>query len=739
MMNLTSATTQEIFQQPQIWREHADHLAILARQCQHWQTSIQNGGFEQIWFMGAGSSDYVGASLVPWLNERTRSRRFMAIPTTSFITDPDAYLASVNDRARLLAVLIGRSGDSPETIGCANILDQLATPSKRLHLSCNADSFLAKTQPAGGHSIILPPECNDRGFAMTSSFTTMMLVLLASFDPSPPQPIADLCRALADAAQSCLSQSSPQNWVKGLMAINPPERAVFLGSGALAVIAREGALKALELTGGRIACLAETPMGFRHGPKAFVSPATKVFLLASPEPAIARYEQDLFHEIQTLYGADIIHSIGVVADKATAKSTAKSAPEFQVPLVGDVAWSMPLYCLAVQILAAHWSLSYGLNIDNPFQDGKLTRVVGGVTLYPPNSGNSKPRRTESGQKSKPAVIGGMDLGGSKLEAALFDGDLQEITRQRWLIRGLDYPNLLDKMGEAAAWLDQAAYQRGLAANSAASDTLNPPKIPIGIGVPGVIDATTRLAVTSNLPASGKPFRQDLIAKLGRNFEMGNDSGLLALSEANGGAGAGFTTVFGLIIGTGIGGGFCLNGRPHQGLNGAASLMTSEVGHIRLSCEKLLAKAASLTEIPCGCGRVGCIETLVSGPGLTRLGEYFSGQTLTAAEIADAAINDPQGQSGLTQAFDLWLDLLGELAKAIQLAIDPDVIILGGGLSQIGGLPALMTERLAKICLKSLKLPRIGVGKFGAASGVRGAAWLAYHNANSDANPPHITG
>ena len=275
----------------------------------------------------------------------------------------------------------------------------------------------------------------------------------------------------------------------------------------------------------------------------------------------------------------------------------------------------------------------------------------------------------------------MDLGGSKLEAALFDGDLQEITRKRWIIRGLDYPNLLDKMGEAALWLDQMASQSGLGANQVGSGSENQVKIPIGIGVPGVIDATTLLAVTSNLPASGKPFRQDLIAKLGRNFEMGNDSGLLALSEANGGAGAGLATVFGLIMGTGIGGGFCLHGRPHQGLNGAASLMTSEVGHMRLSCEKLLTKAASLTEIPCGCGRVGCIETLVSGPGLSRLGQYFTGQTLTAAEIAAAAQGNKGDQGGFAEAFDLWLDLLGELAKAIQLTIDPDMIVLGGGLSQ----------------------------------------------------------
>ncbi|MCX8506867.1 MAG: ROK family protein [Alphaproteobacteria bacterium] len=339
------------------------------------------------------------------------------------------------------------------------------------------------------------------------------------------------------------------------------------------------------------------------------------------------------------------------------------------------------------------------------------------------------------QQSKPTAIGGMDLGGSKLEAALFDGDLQEMTRQRWLIRGLDYPNLLDKLGEAATWLDQTAWQRGLGTNQAESDLMNQVKIPIGIGVPGVVDATTRLAVTSNLPASGKPFRQDLVAKLGRNFAMGNDSGLLALSEANGGAGTGFATVFGLIIGTGIGGGFCLNGRPHQGLNGAASLMTSEVGHMRLSCEKLLAKAASLTEIPCGCGRVGCIETLVSGPGLTRLGHYFSGETLTAAEIAAAAFSNQGGQSGLAEAFDVWLDLLGELAKAIQLAIDPDVIVLGGGLSQIAGLPELMTERLSRIGLKSLKLPDICLAKFGAASGVRGAAWLAYHQAQSAVPKP----
>ncbi|MDI9349149.1 MAG: ROK family protein [Candidatus Symbiobacter sp.] len=319
-----------------------------------------------------------------------------------------------------------------------------------------------------------------------------------------------------------------------------------------------------------------------------------------------------------------------------------------------------------------------------------------------------------------AAIGGMDLGGSKLEAALFDGQLNEISRQRWVIRGLDYPSLLDKMGEAGEWLDETAAQSGLMPKTDA----NQPKLSIGIGVPGVIDAHTGLASTANLPANGKPFRRDLAAKLGRMVAMGNDSGLFTLSEANGGAGAGCATVFGLILGTGVGGGLCLNQKLHNGHNGTASLMTSEVGHMRLSCTRLLREAASLTETPCGCGRVGCIETLVSGPGLARLGTHFSGQNLTAAEIA-AAATSVEADPTLVKAFELWLDLLGELALAIQLATDPDVIVIGGGLSHIENLPPLVAARLAKISFKTLQPPAIRVGKFGAHSGVRGAAWLAH--------------
>ncbi|MDI9350305.1 MAG: SIS domain-containing protein [Candidatus Symbiobacter sp.] len=376
-MNTNSATSQEIFQQPKIWRQQGEQINAIRTLLQHRFKNFDHkpglNPFDHIWFLGAGSSDYIGQTMAAALARSLEFCQAVAIPTTNLLADRWPYFSQVTDKSRLLAILIGRSGDSPETIGCAQLLDKYAPEAARLHVTCNADSFLAKTKTGRSHAIILPPETNDRGFAMTSSFTTMYLTLMACFDSSVFDK-AGYLYDLADAAESCLS-----TWPDQVKKIPPPQRVVFLGSGVLYPAAREGALKVLELSAGKIATMAETPLGFRHGPKAFINEKTKIFLLASPNTRIAPYENDLFTEIQRQYGANVITRIG--PDSVPVATHLASSEDFTFPLVENASWSVPLYLVAAQLLAVQWSEALGLNVDNPFQDGKLTRVVGGVTLY----------------------------------------------------------------------------------------------------------------------------------------------------------------------------------------------------------------------------------------------------------------------------------------------------------------------------------------------------------------------
>jgi hypothetical protein len=200
-------------------------------------------------------------------------------------------------------------------------------------------------------------------------------------------------------------------------------------------------------------------------------------------------------------------------------------------------WNIPLYVLPAQLIAVTWSDRMGLNVDDPFPDGQLSRVVQGVRIYPPST-----RRA--------SLYGGMDVGGSKIETCLFDERFQPLERRRVDTAGATYEQLLDCIVGEARWLDARAGR----------------PVELGIGLPGPVDPVSGRSLTSNLPATGRPLREDLTARLGRTVAMANDCKCFALSEANGGAGEDAETMLGLILGTGVGGGVTYRGRLVRGYN-----------------------------------------------------------------------------------------------------------------------------------------------------------------------------
>ncbi len=298
------------------------------------------------------------------------------------------------------------------------------------------------------------------------------------------------------------------------------------------------------------------------------------------------------------------------------------------------------------------------------------------------------------------MFGGIDLGGTKIEACLFDADLKPVRSRRIATPRSSYAELIDCLDAQYEWLRGEAAVADLA---------------LGVGIPGVTEASTGICLAANLVATGKPLREDLSRRLGFLVPFENDCKCFALSETNGGAGEGYETVFGLILGTGCGGGVCHKGRLVQGNNG----LPGEVGHIGIPLST--AVSLKLPLLHCACGRDGCYETLISGPGMVALARHLAGIGVPAEQIAEQA---EAGSAELRQVLDGWLELVCELLRTIQVTVDPDCIVLGGGLSRIKGVESKLSRQFLAHHVQGVRTPAILTAKYGDSSGVRGAAMLA---------------
>jgi predicted NBD/HSP70 family sugar kinase len=302
------------------------------------------------------------------------------------------------------------------------------------------------------------------------------------------------------------------------------------------------------------------------------------------------------------------------------------------------------------------------------------------------------------------IAAGIDLGGTKIEVQLFDADWQVVDCKR-IPTPQDYAALVAAVAEQIAWADARAGGA----------------IPIGLGFPGLTDRNTGLALTANLPTTGKPFLTDINAACGRVITCVNDCRALALSEAVFGFGKGYRTVLSLILGTGVGGGIAVNETLWAGPNDIAG----EFGHTPLPAH--LVKQFDLPVVRCGCGRTGCAETLIAGPGLSRLAKSLTGRDISPPELVKLRAGDP----ALQRVWDIWAMLTAELLHSLILSVDPDVIVLGGGLSQVDGVATALQSALRTTQLAALSQTPILCAQGGDASGARGAAFAAFHEAHND--------
>lgn len=296
---------------------------------------------------------------------------------------------------------------------------------------------------------------------------------------------------------------------------------------------------------------------------------------------------------------------------------------------------------------------------------------------------------------------GIDLGGTKIEAIALSPAGAEITRRR-VTTPHDYLASLDAIVALVGGLERAADAAGS----------------VGVGIPGTVVPRTGLVKNANSTwLNGRPLGRDLEARLGRPVRLMNDANCFALSEATDGAAAGAHVVFGVILGTGVGGAIVVDGRCLVGAN----LIAGEWGHNALPW----LTAEEQPGPPCYCGKRGCVETWLSGPGFERDHAAHTGRTLSSREIAAAAAS---GDPGAAATLARYHDRLGRALASLINVLDPDVVVLGGGMSNIVGLPEATCGLLPRYLFAAGAssdpvATRVVRAAHGDTSGVRGAAWL----------------
>jgi fructokinase len=292
---------------------------------------------------------------------------------------------------------------------------------------------------------------------------------------------------------------------------------------------------------------------------------------------------------------------------------------------------------------------------------------------------------------------GIDLGGSKIEIAALETDGTLSIRERVAAPAGDYPATLRTLRELVSSVETRRGARGS----------------VGVGIPGTVSPDTGLVKNANSTwLIGKPFDRDLAAALGREVRVANDANCFALSEAVDGAGAGKRVVFGVIVGTGVGGGIVVDGRVLTGPHAIAG----EWGHNDLPWplpEEFPGPA-------CYCGKLGCIETFLSGPGLARDHYGYGGDNVKAPEIVHRA---ESGDKTAIAAIGRYCDRFARSLATVINVLDPDIVVLGGGLSNIAALYRDVPHLLPNYVFSDVCRTPIVKNLHGDSSGVRGAAWL----------------
>ncbi|AMF99802.1 SIS domain-containing protein [Vibrio harveyi] len=365
-------TAQEISHQPQLWRALSTILEEQYEAIRDFLTPLLEQPDLRIILTGAGTSAFVGDAAAPFIQEGLRFQ-VESIPTTDLVSNPEQYL----DPSRpTLVVSFARSGNSPESVAAVALVDQLVPHCHHLFLTCNRDGELSHYARTAQNAccVIMPEGSNDKSFAMTSSFSCMLMSTLTLFGGQSPKQWHEQIEVVAALCEAKLEQ-----WESAIKALasQPYERLIVIGSGGFAGLAREASLKSLELSAGKVMTAFDSSLGFRHGPKFTINDKAVVIQLLSSDAYTRGYDLDLFNEIRRDKQA--------LAHIALTELSLNEDDVFEFGRLdlGDQ-WLCFPFILFCQMLAFEKSLQLGFGPDNPCPTGEVNRVVQGVTIYPFN-------------------------------------------------------------------------------------------------------------------------------------------------------------------------------------------------------------------------------------------------------------------------------------------------------------------------------------------------------------------
>ncbi len=300
------------------------------------------------------------------------------------------------------------------------------------------------------------------------------------------------------------------------------------------------------------------------------------------------------------------------------------------------------------------------------------------------------------------MLYGLDIGGTKIELAVFNSQLEKQYSERVETPKTSYDDWLNAIVNLVKKADEKFGCKGS----------------VGLGIPGFVNQSSGIAEITNIRvADNKPILRDLSALLGREVRAENDANCFALSEAWDAENTEYPSVLGLILGTGFGGGFVLNGKIHSGQTG----MAGELGHLQLNYHAL--KLLGWDNAPiyqCGCGNTACLDTYLSGRGFEMLYRDLKGESLSAKDIIQRFYS---GDKSAVDFVGVFIELAAISIGNIITAFDPHLIVLGGGLSNFDYLYEALPKALPAHLMRTAKVPVIKKAKYGDSGGVRGAAAL----------------
>lgn len=376
-VNDSDVTSMEISSQPELWQKTWQSFIDQQSTLKNFLSDVYQQDNLIVILTGAGTSAFIGDALQGPFQKHT-GLPTRAISTTDLVTHPELFLQK--ERPTLL-ISFARSGDSPESVAAVHLANTVCSHVYHLIITCNPKGKLASEKKESNRLIfLLPEETNDKGLAMTSSFTSMLLSGVLISRINTPDTLKDQVLRLISYGENILL-----NYAEKLLEVSKIDfkRVVFLGSGPLKGIATESHLKLQELTDGKVICKHDSFLGFRHGPKAVIDKTTIIVYLFSNNAHVEQYENDLMNEVCEQDFA--LYSIGIL-EKAKENDCLDLSIKMslgQETLDEDFVSICSI--IPAQILAYYKSVDLGLSPDNPSASGAISRVVKGVKIYSYNS------------------------------------------------------------------------------------------------------------------------------------------------------------------------------------------------------------------------------------------------------------------------------------------------------------------------------------------------------------------